>query len=522
MHKIPFFNRQRILMVVSICFLSISVSCTQIPLTNQNSKDNTLLGILALAVISNLGDCDGGGDLWARNIQTQMSYCVAVDIISTKSNVIVYKQRGLTVNLNLETFATEFNDVTYPKLVSAFGPPSDVDNDGKVKILVLDILDGATANSAYVAGFFDPVNYFRDGTSPPLKSNFAEILYMDGRELVSSLSRDPQAFSATAAHEFQHLIRYPYMNATRALDDIWINEGTSEVASDIAGFGPQKSRLECFRGTETNRCPNGANGISLLEWKSQSTSATILKQYSMAYAYMRYLYDISGSTETARNTFFRKTVQGGNTGIRAGSASQLMSVFRESPGYSSSLLGSDNPEVFFRTFMLFFGQASAATAFSNVVQTTNGSGNTATVDISSAYTAYPLGATLNDLLTSPLPAVTGSLDFSTGSAFVLNSNYNLASSTFTRSQNMGTVKNAGTTRTLLGWGAYSSSSPLTAIKSLKDGEFVSGEDRYKSLITKGKGTGDLPVCGTHFIDEPVHNDESILVAPPSSKNGNTP
>lgn len=512
---------QKTALISSICFLILSfASCT------PKNNDQEVFNLLSLVALANLGNCDTGSDLWARNIQTQGSYCVPVEVVSTKSNVIVYKQRGLSLNYNLEEFATEFNDQTYPRLVSAFGAPSDVDNDGRIKILVLDILDGASANSAYVAGFYDPVNYFRDGTVSPLRSNFAEVLYMDGRELIQSLNQDPQAFASTAAHEFQHLIRYPYMNATRATDDIWINEGTSEVASDIAGFGPQRTRLNCFRGTDTNRCPGGANGISLLSWASQSSSSTILKQYSMAYAYMRYLYDISGTTDSQKNTFFRKTVQGGNTGIRAGSASQLMTVFREADGYNSTHLGSTNPEAFFRTFFLFFGQASGATVFNSVEQVPSGSTTPSTVDLSAAYTAYPFQSSLNDLLSSNLPAVTGSLSFSTGSAYVLTGSRSITLvGESERKQNMGTVKNSGASRTLVGWGAYSSSNALTSIKEFTDSSTknVTAKDRYRSLITRDiPNSGSMPLCGTQFIDETVHTDESIPIESPSLKNGSTP
>lgn len=516
-------------LIPSICFLYFFNSCA-IPLASYLSvtpSDDDTQSLVAFSLISNIGNCETGGDIWARNIQTQGSYCVPVELVSNNSNVIVYKQRGLFVNMDLVKFATEFNDNTYPKLVSAFGVPSDVDNNGKIKILVLDIVDGSATNSAYVAGFFDPVNFFRDGTVSSIRSNYSEVLYLDGKELVASLANDPTAFASTAAHEFQHLIRYQYMNTARVTDDIWINEGTSEVASDIAGFGPQTARLSCFRGTETTRCPNGANGTSLLTWASTASSATILKQYAMAYAYMRYLYDISGNNETEKNNFFRSSVQGNASGVRAGTASQLMTVFRGTSRFNASLLGSDNPTVFFNTFMLFFGQASAITGFSSIDYFSASDISATTVSnksLASAYSTYRFESTLNDLLTSPLPAVTGNLTFQTGSSFVLNTNYNLTSIS-SKYENMGTVKNSGNTKTLVGWGAYSSSSPLTAIRgSLDSKQESTGADRYKSLIgnaiTPDKSS-PLPVCGTQFIDEPVRNVESIPVELPSSKNDNT-
>lgn len=493
----------------------------------ESSNDNNLLlGVALYTVFANSGNCETGGDLWARNIQTQSSYCVPVELVASNTKVDVYKERGLSVNYDLQTFGKEFNDTTYPKLVSTFGEPSDVDKSGKIKILVLDIRDGATANSSYVAGFFDPVNYFADQPGTSLRSNYAEVLYMDGKELIDALVSDPTAFSSTAAHEFQHLIRYPYMVATRATDDSWINEGTSEVASDIAGYGPQKYRINCFRGADSTRCPNGVNGVSFLNWSTQSTtSSVILKQYAFAYAFMRYLYDISGNTEAEKNEFFRKSVQGNSIGIRAGSASQLMSVFRESSRFNSTLLGTLGSDTFFRTFILFMGQSAGTLNFTSV-ERFDANTNLETLDLSAAYTAYPFESTLNDIVAGPLGVntATGTLSFSQGSGYAFTGNYSLSGYGSTKYPNMTTVKSAGNSKSVLAWAAYSTS----VSTSVKNGSATStkseeANNRYKSIILGDTTTeGALPVCGTQFINDEPHIYESIPLEQPSSKSGNTP
>ncbi|WP_242935455.1 peptidase MA family protein [Leptospira kobayashii] len=493
----------------------------------ESSNDNNLLlGVVLYTALANNGNCETGGDIWARNIQTQNSYCVPVELVASYAKVDVYKQRGLSVNYNLQTFGKEFNDTTYPKLISTFGEPSDVDKNGKIKILVLDIRDGATANSSYVAGFFDPVNYFADQPGTNLRSNYSEILYMDGKELIDALVRDPTAFSSTAAHEFQHLIRYPYMVATRATDDSWINEGTSEVASDIAGYGPQKYRIDCFRGADSTRCPNGVNGVSFLNWSAGTTSSVILKQYAFAYAFMRYLYDISGNTEAEKNEFFRKSVQGNSIGIRAGSASQLMSVFRESARFNTTLLGSLNSDTFFRTFTLFMGQSAGTLNFAGV-ERFDASTNVEALDLSTAYAAYPFESTLNDIVAGPLGVntATGTLSFAQGSGYAFTGNYNLASYSSTRYPNMTTVKSAGNTKSVLAWAAYSTNVNASVKNGITTTSTKSeeAENRYKSVILGDTITeGPLPVCGTQFINDEPHIYESIPLEQPSSKNGNTP
>ncbi|WP_108978225.1 peptidase MA family protein [Leptospira ryugenii] len=519
----PFFYIFYAFLFIAFSFLN---ACSVLSLLSQDKEKNSLASdpLLAGLFLASLGNCDTGNDLWARNIQTQGSYCVPVDLISIQDKVLLYKERGLNVPIDLEAFAKQFNDQTYPKITNAFGNPSDLDNNGKVIILILDIRDGSTPNGAYVAGFFDPVNQFADGIALPLRSNFGEILYLDGKELVASLSRDPTALASTAAHEFQHLIRYPFMQQSQTLDDTWINEGTSEVASDIAGFGPQSYRLECFSGRDSSRCPNGANGISLLTWLSSSSSTTVLKQYSMAYAYMRYLYDLSGTTESERNAFFRRSVQGTSSGIRANNASQLMALFRETSRYQTSLLGSTNPEAFFRTMVLFFGQSSGTNAYSQVNRIAQDLTTINTIDLSTAYAAYPFESNLSYLVNNPLVTVSGNLSLRTGSAFNIASDVNLADLT-NKFENIGLVKNAtsSASRSTVIWGAYSSTSPLTSVRGFAKAEEPSPRDKYKSVFENPNPLGhSSPMCGTVFIDEKIHNDESILIEQPSSKSDNTP
>lgn len=488
----------------------------QIPLSEIEKKEspasNALLGVAALSLVSNVGNCESGGDLWARNTQTNVSYCVAVELVTSRSKFEIYKEKNLAINYDLNAFANLFEDSIYPKVTSAFGEPSDADRNGKITILVLDIRDGARSGSSFVAGFYDPANFYADQPNTTLRSNNKEILYLDGKELIDSLSRDSTAFASTAAHEFQHLIRFPFMAATRAVDDLWINEGTSEVASDIAGFAPQKLRIDCFRGADTQRCPNGANGISMLNWGT-TDSATILKQYALAYAYMRYIYDISGQTNEQRNTFFKSSVQGDTSGLRAGFAGTLMRVLRSSPNYNATLLGNSDHEAFFRTFTAFMGQASGTTSFSTVERFTSSLG-IETLNLSSVASTYPLSPTLADLAdpTKQLPATPTSGNISTGSVRVFGSGFTLNNpaesgwssyGAATRYPNMSVVRNSANSKSILAWAAYSTTVPSSSQRSLAqikaDQEVKTA--RLKSLVAhEDWKTDPVGVCGHQFIE----------------------
>nr|WP_040507258.1 peptidase MA [Leptospira wolbachii] len=455
-----------------------------------------------------------GPDLWARDLVSQSSVCVPVDLVSSGTNVEVYKERSLSVNYDLVKFARDFDTTTYPKLIATFGTPSDVDGDGKVKILVMDIRDGATANSAYVAGYYDPINFFPDNFLSRVRSNYAEVLYMDGKELIAALTRDPNAFASTAAHEFQHLLRFPRMRAANHNDEIWINEGTSEVASDIAGYGPQNSRMDCYSGVTDSRCLDGINGVSLLDW--DNSSSDILKQYSFAYVFMRYLYDSSGTTEAEKQNFFKATVIGSGAGTRANTTGNLISLFRSSANFNSTLLGSQNSEVFFRMYSLLVAQSFGLTNNLSSVEYVSADGAApATVDLSSASGNYLLAnsPSLLRIIANPVLPTVNRLSIKQGSTNF----YNTATPTVPGSsrKNYGRVA-AGSTKGVFFW-ADSPAGLNVSVKYVQTNEDATTPTipkkprSLKSVIEETPTTGPVPICGIEFTNDSARTFESIPV-----------
>lgn len=109
------------------------------------------------------------------------------------------------------------------------GSPPDIDGNGKVIILILDINDDydAASNPAFVAGYFDQADQLIP-SHRQASGNFGDLLYIDSNpgKLGSSL------ILSTAAHELQHLINYNYDTN----EDPWLNEGLSEYASLLTGY----------------------------------------------------------------------------------------------------------------------------------------------------------------------------------------------------------------------------------------------------------------------------------------------
>jgi hypothetical protein len=378
--------------------------------TNSNSKTRSqknIFSILSLKYVidsQNSGCNPNNGGFWVRNllISSQATYCVYASLVTSSTNMDLYVENNLTTNLNYTNVATAFESNIFPVEKDAYGAPSDVNGDKKVTVLILDIKDGATASSGFVAGYVDPINFSKDDPSRVVRSNQREILFMDGMELLRLRDKDlangkPDTFLSTLAHEFQHLIRFQYSQGT---DDTWIDEGTSEVTSDLTGYGPQSARISCFKGdaSSSGSCTGGIGSTSigspsLFNWTSS------LKNYAYAYSFMKYMYESSGTTTATRNAFFQQSVQGVN-GTRANTAYNLMSIFMRSSNFNSSVLDPDNKTAFKKLFASFMGQAVGYSNLNNVYF-----GNTTAVNIDNVRTTYPFSTTLTALASSPFSSI---------------------------------------------------------------------------------------------------------------------
>lgn len=107
--------------------------------------------------------------------------------------------------------------------VEMFGAPSDIDHNGAILIVVLDIQDGGSG--AY-AGY---VNRDELRETSYGHSNLREIVYIDcdPLDIKSRLAQE------TLAHEFQHLIHIAY----DAFEEPWLDEGCSTYAEQVCGYG---------------------------------------------------------------------------------------------------------------------------------------------------------------------------------------------------------------------------------------------------------------------------------------------
>lgn len=173
----------------------------------------------------------------------------------------------------------------YDILTEDFGPPPDVDENDKVIILLLNILDTSTSHTT--AGYFMPIDQYRGRLHHPalgpLHSNEADIIYINSRNHPNTSASDIFSWQSVIAHELQHLIHWRHSPN----EEIWIDEGCADYAASQCGYTLYQ-HVNAFQ-----KAPN----TSLIDW-TQQTDTNLLAHYGAAFLFMLYLHDQYGGTGT--------------------------------------------------------------------------------------------------------------------------------------------------------------------------------------------------------------------------------
>jgi hypothetical protein len=121
----------------------------------------------------------------------------------------------------LNNLGVEFDFNIYPTITSIYGVSSDIDNDGRITILITQIRDG-------IAGYFLPRNQLP--RSRELRSNMREMLYLSDRAVVHPYAR------SHIAHEFVHLVEWNQKTNLRgAVQERWLSEAMADYAPTLLG-----------------------------------------------------------------------------------------------------------------------------------------------------------------------------------------------------------------------------------------------------------------------------------------------
>ncbi|GAB4368885.1 MAG: hypothetical protein Kow0042_10280 [Calditrichia bacterium] len=218
---------------------------------------------------------------WAYNFKTEKYYQISATLrrSGNLSNIWVEDEswsKGYVNDDILNVLLAGLEDATDSSSIDPnkgiveidtmlFGQPPNVDGDGIIDFLVLNIQDNfdSTANPSFIAGYFSPTDQLNTTFS-----NKMDLMYIDAYPGIfyRNSYRTDRALS-TIAHELQHLIHYRYDKS----EEPWINEGLSQLAGTYCGYGLDFPRLYLENTND-----------SLMHWSNQ------IKDYARINLWMLY------------------------------------------------------------------------------------------------------------------------------------------------------------------------------------------------------------------------------------------
>ena len=197
---------------------------------------------------------------------------IKATIAKETENLIVYVEKDESYNSSsLDLVCNEFEKY-YAKEKSIYGNHTDVDNNGKIIILFLD-LNPESGNGSILNGYFNPADLI-DG-----QGNNADMLYMD----LGGLNNNPYYMAGTILHELQHLINYNVNVLGNGRDmEVWLNEALSESTSVL------------FNRTTVNSRNIEFNNINYYCFYTWDLPINVFANYPSASVFMNWLYIKSG------------------------------------------------------------------------------------------------------------------------------------------------------------------------------------------------------------------------------------
>ena len=216
-----------------------------------------------------------------NNGNTYGWFNIPAHLLKVSDNLAIYLQNSQKVSAYaLNKLIQEF-DYYYTSMTNIYGTHSDIDANGKIIILLMDI-NKTKDKGNQVLGYFNP--------SDMHGNNKGEILYMD---LINANDNTDKAIG-TIIHEFQHLINYSYViSGERNEMSSWLNEALSESTSILFNKATVESRIAGF---------NNINYYCFYTWDiptniSNNNKNNTHVNYPSASVFMHWLYQKKGSNE---------------------------------------------------------------------------------------------------------------------------------------------------------------------------------------------------------------------------------
>ena len=200
---------------------------------------------------------------------------ITVNSVLNTDHLYVYAESGYNYSLqNVRQVVQKFEE-NYMQMTNIYGAHTDVDNNGKIKLLFVDINVNNSGDSV-VMGYFLPNDLIYGS------ANNGEILYMD----INLLNSNPDVIAGTVLHEFQHLINFNvnYLKKGKEMS-LWLNECLSESTSVLFDDNIVKSRINEF---------NNIKYYCFYTWNLPYPYQNYFVNYPSASMFMNWIYIKNG------------------------------------------------------------------------------------------------------------------------------------------------------------------------------------------------------------------------------------
>jgi hypothetical protein len=220
---------------------------------------------------------------------------VNAKLLFVGANTLVYVDtlapaNGFTAS-QLNAFGQQIDQTFFTIDVNAFGPPSDIDGNGRVIVLLSPIVNALSpaakcAADGYIAGFF----FGLDLSSTTANSNKGEIYYglvPDPGGTVScahSVATVASIAPGTFLHELQHMISFSQHAVVHggAAEEGWLDEGMSIVAQELGSeYYEHKFPPPAGRTNPNQLLPDSAEGfiadqfVESFDWLQKPDTTTL-------------------------------------------------------------------------------------------------------------------------------------------------------------------------------------------------------------------------------------------------------
>ena len=211
-----------------------------------------------------LGDVES---FFVTNDDLHQTLTVDAELVYIADNVYMWVEQGVNYNMAaLVQSADRFSNETVPTNRAYFGQEASPGIDGDTRLHVLH----STELGTWVAGYYGSDSEYPVEIVP--YSNEKEMFFIN----INNTPPGSTDYDAVLAHEYQHMI-HSHVDVN---EDSWINEGLSELAAYLNGFGPSGFSYGFL----------GDPDLQLNTWPEDGTG----EHYGESYLFVQYFLDRFG------------------------------------------------------------------------------------------------------------------------------------------------------------------------------------------------------------------------------------